>query len=810
MKKNMLRILAVVLVSVMILTVLAGCRRDADGNNGRPGASDGGGAAGNGFTPPEYVFVPDFISLPDEMQEIESFVYMDGLVYLTNVNRNPETWEATYSLFSMEPDGSNLTKLENFATVDAAGDGSNENWTARGSSYIAAMIADNDGNLWVAESGWVEYFDLPDDFGGEIQDMYEYYVDFGNVMAVRKLDTTGRELLSVDISNIPGGSESLNLSAFNIDGAGNIYVSSSQWDSHTGESSEKIIVLSGDGNVLFSLEPQERVEQLIRLNDGTVASFGWGGEAGYLLQKIDVDGRAFGETIELPSNAWQIFPGGDEFLVIFSDGTDLFGLSNETGEVEILLNWLNSDVVINSSRSLVVLPDGRILCTNQQWDRLGNSKSELILLTRMAYSELPERTILTLATVGLNWTLRGHIAQFNRTNQSYRVHVLDFFDSDISGEDGSANFQAGIKRLSTELISGNIPDILDVSNLPFNQYVARGLLVDLKPLIDADPELSRSDFLEGAFRAAEMDGSLYRVFSSFTINTLLGSPDVLGPGIGWNMDEFFAVLDANPNADMPIGQWLTRNSFLSQALVLGIDEYVDWATGNVYFDTGAFAQLLELSNTFPEERNTGDMSGSVRADVAWEGEYLSEQELIATGRQIMAVPWNVEFESISQYRAMFGGELVFKGFPTENRNGNYISIYGGLSIANGASNQEGAWEFVRATLSSEWQQENMQWGLLPTSRTVFDNIAAEAMNREEYEMYFGWGDVPITVGPTIQSDIDRLLELIDSVAGVASQNDALLDIIMEGAEDFFNGRLSAEDAARIIQSRAAIFVSEQS
>jgi len=436
------------------------------------------------------------------------------------------------------------------------------------------------------------------------------------------------------------------------------------------------------------------------------------------------------------------------------------------------------------------------MCTNQRWDRhTGEANFELIILTQIPYADLPERTVLTLATIWLDWNLRSHIVQFNMTNPTYRIHVLDY--SEFSTEE---DWQGGITRLSTEIISGKIPDILDVSSLPFKQYVARGLLEDLYPFIDADPVLSRGDFLEAVFRAAEMDGGLYRIFPSFSVNTLVGHPSVLGPNMGWNMDEFMAVLNANPQADMPMGQWLTKSSFLQTAIMLGMDEYVDWATGEVHFDTGSFAQLLEFANRFPADFDYMDDMGF----------YVEEHELIATGRQIMASAWVGDFQYTQMYRAMFGGDIVFKGFPTESRNGNSLSVNAGLAMTSRASDKDGAWEFLRSILTKEWQRENISWQF-PTNKAAFNEQMEEAMKESEHTYSIGWGrGEMLEVKPLTQQDADQILALIDSAAGISSQDEALMNIINEGAEDFFNGRGTAQDAARIIQNRASIYISEQS
>jgi ABC-type glycerol-3-phosphate transport system substrate-binding protein len=354
------------------------------------------------------------------------------------------------------------------------------------------------------------------------------------------------------------------------------------------------------------------------------------------------------------------------------------------------------------------------MVTNESWDRItGEHTFELILLTQTPYADLPERTVITFATIWLDWDIRSHIVQFNRTNPTYRIHVIDY--TEFATED---DWQAGLTRLSTDIIAGKVPDILDVSNLPFKQYVARNLLEDLYPFIDSDPELSRSDFMESAFRAAEMDGGLHRVFSSFGINTVVGNPAVLGASTGWTMDEFLTVLNANPQADMPMGQWLTKDSFLQSIIMLSMDEYVDWAAGEVFFDTGGFAQLLEFSNMFPE-------------DFEYDRDfYVDENELVAMGRQIMSPTGVGDFQTIQMYQAMYGGDIVYKGFPNENRNGNSLNINTSLSITTSSNNKDGAWEFIRTILTSDWQRSNIWWNF-PTNKVVFNEKVEEAMREDE-------------------------------------------------------------------------------
>ena len=60
-----------------------------------------------------------------------------------------------------------------------------------------------------------------------------------------------------------------------------------------------------------------------------------------------------------------------------------------------------------------------------------------------------------------------------------------------------------------------------------------------------------------------------------------------------------------------------------------------------------------------------------------------------------------------------------------------------------------------------------------------------------------------------QEQADQLRALIDSVDSVMDQNSAIFDIVNEQAAAFFAGQKSAEEVARLIQSRASIYVNEQ-
>jgi ABC-type glycerol-3-phosphate transport system substrate-binding protein len=354
------------------------------------------------------------------------------------------------------------------------------------------------------------------------------------------------------------------------------------------------------------------------------------------------------------------------------------------------------------------------------------------------------------------------------------------------------------------LIRGRIPDILDLTALPVEVFIARGYLIDLKPFLIADPEFNSETLIENVLRVAEVDGALYHIFPEFGFRTIIGNTSVLGEEPGWNMEEFKAVLNQNPDADLPMGSTFTRDEFLSWTVSVNMSMLVNRDRATVHFDSDYFISLLELAATFPEH------SDHIDAILGTDDEILEQQETIGNGRQIM-VPFTAE--RVFDYRiarAFLGRSTVFKGIPSENREGTVlISAGSNIGITTRCEDAGAAWEFVRIFLTEDFQRDYVIENF-PVNRVIWNEMV-----KLETHPQMGYAIASVD-GHYIQlaqfsvSDMDLLLQHIESITTMVRVDESLWNIISESASNFFNGQISAQDAARIIQNRASIYISEQS
>ena len=657
----------------------------------------------------------------------------------------------------------------------------------------------------VSENINATVFNLPEGFNEETDDRYQYAESF-TTSTLRHLDATGAELSSIDLtaaqeaaqansdasSDMYGGS--IYLSSFGSDAEGNIGLLYNQ---------SIVVMLSSTGEVLYSGYQEGWWDRFVTLPDGSLAMSG-SGNTGYVLRPLDFSAKGFGDDVELPNGAYNIYPGGGEYTVSYIDSSYVYGFKAETGEAVQLASLINCDVNEENINALALTDDGGILCLLFSYD---DNSAEIARIVQKDASEVPQTKTLRLACNYLSQDLRRRVLDFNRSNSGVRIEVVDY--SQYATED---DYSAGVTKLNTEIISGNVPDLFVADELPIEQYGAKGLLCDLYEFIDSDEELSRDDFFENILTAMESDGKLYSIAPTFGIVSLVGNADVVGEEMGWTLQELMDVSKAHPEAQYLLDPYTTKAAMLQTMLALNLGEYVDWATGECSFNSQDFIDVLNFCNMFPESYDYNSSNQE------------STPALISSGRQLLASYSASDFEQFQMYEAMFGGHLAFKGFPTSEGIGNVAVPTGSrLSISATCSDPEAAWSFVRTALLEETYPQDRYYYVngYPLNKASFEKLKAKAMEKqyetdpetgEQVEVStggWGWDDFYIDIYAMTEEQAAQLDALIASVDRTYSYDQNIMNLVTEECADFFAGTKTAEQAASLIHDRVSIYVNEQ-
>ena len=578
---------------------------------------------------------------------------------------------------------------------------------------------------------------------------------------------------------------------------------------------QTVNVYGPDGSFVFSKSGDELNGQICRLSASEVGMTTSSADGKMVFRQLDPETKDWGKETPVSSRAWNILPGNDVYAYFFMDNGNIFGERRDNGEVEKVVDWMACDVDSNNINNdqFGFLSDGRIVAVTYDYSDDGPSKQQILVLNRVDAASVTAKTELTLACLYLDYNLRSQIVKFNKTNPDYRIVVKDY--SEYATDD---DYNAGLTKLNTEIISGNVPDILvNGTELPIGQYAAKGLLEDLWPYLDADPEYSRDKLMTQPLNAAQTDGKLYRLPIDFGVTTAVGLGKVVGEYTTWTLADVNDALSRLPEGATVFNKYYTQAQMLQYCIAMNAESFMNWQDGTCSFDSDEFRALLEFVKPFPAEYD-------------WQSdaeEYESDYTRLKNGKQLLYPTSLSGFSDLYYMFAALNNDIRFIGFPREDgSSGSAFNASCTLSISTTCRDKSGAWTFIRSTLSDDFQQD--LWNF-PIVKASFEAKAQEAMT-QEYETDadgnqildddgnpipistggMSYGDEPmIELYAVTQEQYDAVLALIDSTTSFVDYDQNVLDIISDEAAGYFAGSKTVEEASKLIQSRVSLYIQEQ-
>ncbi len=421
-------------------------------------------------------------------------------------------------------------------------------------------------------------------------------------------------------------------------------------------------------------------------------------------------------------------------------------------------------------------------------------------------STLPDKNVVTIGIYGLDGDIRSRITEYNKTSNENVIVIKDY--SNFGTND---DYNAGVSVLNTDILSGKMPDILYMSQnqINYNIYAKKGLLADVDNLIANDEELSGYSYLDNVFNAFRFKDTLYTVVPSFNIMTFAVKTEFFPGKTTWTGKEFLDFAKSLPAGEMML-EGINREDFLDYLLRFNGNEFVDIEKGTCNFDSDDFISMLEFSKTLPEEINYDDYD-----DDYW----MNYQYMWSTGKvkTTQVSMYNAHDYHVNMY-STFMGDYTTIGFPTSTGCGNVISSGNGFALCADSANLLHAWDFVRYYLTPDYQNSLIgNWGI-PVMSDVFDKWAEngkekgywldENGEKQYYDESYWVGDQQFEIPMMNNQQVEDLKTLIKSADRAVFVNPDISAIVEEEASAFYAGSKSAQDVAKVIQSRVSMYVLE--
>mgnify|MGYP002566098977 FL=1 len=811
MKSNVKKILSLLLVLSLVLALCACGKSEGAGDKG----SD---TSASPEATPEFAYVSDFKKLeltgksaaPAALTD-EGFYYY----YMEKVGERPvpqgqkPEYEGQFDI--LEPriafsdfEGK-VTQLDAYVPTqaDIDGDGLRD---FQSSTSIYKLLLNGDGNLVVLENVYCSWSEA----GEEVKaDDPEYYnsISSDNSYYIQVLDKTGAQLSSCKLAvDDPDKLESYYAV---LDDKGNLLLPGREGG---------VLAFSMDGQPAYTIEFNGYVYSMFNLKDGRAGVYCYNmDEPDYnkamALHVVDSDKGEFLPE-QYPLDSFEFISGGGDYDAYYTSSGQIYGynLGDEKGQP--LFSWTGCDINNNFIQLAKTTEDGRILGLTGQWDESGDTMAyEFFTVSQVPYDSLPQKTQLSMAVLYLDVNTQNAVIDFNRSHDNVRIEIKDY-----SQYNNEKDWSAGLTKLTTEIMAGNMPDIISVSEqIPYRQLAAKGLLEDLYPYMEADGSFNKDDFFPNVLSALEVDGKLYTACAGFTVQTVAGASSVVGDTPGWTYDDYYAALATMPEGCEGFDIGFDQETMLTVSLALDMTDFVDWGSGTCNFDSQDFIDMLEFANQFPSKSYYENYEYSADDSAA---------NRIAQGKQMLTMATFTSTDFILyDFDKMFGGSSTCIGFPTNNGVGNIMTMGESYAMSSSCRDKDAAWQFLRTFLTEEYQ---LKGSYLPTNTKAFDKQLEKAMETEyqkdgngNYVLDENGERIPVALGmasdgintyeiyATSPRQAEQLREVIETSTKMMDYDQSIIDIVLEEAAAYFAGQKSAADVAKLIQSKANIYINEQ-
>jgi multiple sugar transport system substrate-binding protein len=378
-----------------------------------------------------------------------------------------------------------------------------------------------------------------------------------------------------------------------------------------------------------------------------------------------------------------------------------------------------------------------------------------------------------------------------------------------------------IQRINVELMAGKGADVYSIDIIPYTKYADGGFLSDLRPFMDADPGFDIADYRENILEAVKYKGGQYIFplryeFSYFAYDSSLFTQDekkLLAGGTSFTFGELVDIgknaFERNGNTYMfgYSGDKYTESNMFRAILDANYASFVDMEKKQAYFADGRFARLLESVREYHKKgyiKNAGDIEywyfwggdAALRPTDRFfykledSGTLLAHfNEDMPKGKRIYRpASGNVDDDVIAGMAAGEGGGITF-------------SIYDAYAVNSNSANKRAAWEFIKFMAGEQMQ------GLPSAAGISINKKAFEARTRLNIT-----GSVSREYTEAQQQAYDGYAACIDKFSGMINSyaiRDGVLDgMIEEEVKAYFDGEKTADEAARVLQNKAELYLSE--
>ena len=484
---------------------------------------------------------------------------------------------------------------------------------------------------------------------------------------------------------------------------------------------------------------------------------------------------------------------------LYTEGAGIVKYCVEKDETTHAINGevLNSciDTINEPITGLAVQGENIVVCTAGK----SGSESNLYFLQKEQTkknekdkTDTGKNTVLKIYSLKENSMIRSSLAFFRREHTDISIN----YTVGYTGEDGFSVSDA-IRKLNTEIMADEGPDIIVLDNLPVEEYISKGVLEPVTDIVNEKKDEIFFNMIEGYNKESE----IFCVPTTFRIPVIIGNSEVV------SVESSKAVIDQMEQQESPV---LTRQDFPYAAMYMFVtSDMVEKDGMNEEKLTAYYNDLLrlkEMGNVTDKIVGESDYSMNQTVDIFPYGEsdvpsdiYFGEAK--AGVGQIAYADSYIKLNSARKQADIQFDYLNKSG-------GNYYIPTEVLGINSRSSYKDAAKKFLSLYLTEEVQNTNTMG--FSINRNSMRNSAAVTDSPQYYStIYKNLEDTSGLDLYTLSTDeFNELLQFVELADTPVRVDAVVTETVMEQADKILYEGLDVQTAIKTVCDKINLYLKE--
>ncbi len=405
------------------------------------------------------------------------------------------------------------------------------------------------------------------------------------------------------------------------------------------------------------------------------------------------------------------------------------------------------------------------------------------------YVRANKKIQLTLGVLTLQPEMIETIASYNCYQNEVTIKPIVYAENN--------DYDAGYEKLTLDIIQGKAPDLFSVYGLCYEKFAKLGAFADLYMFMEKDGKLNKQNFVTSVLSVYEMEGYLYKIASSFRIHTMWGAGSTVEGRKGISVEEMIQLLQNKGGDINSIYGFSADENVLTNLCSFHMDKFIDWNKGTCNFTGKLFQQIIRFIKEYE-----GKSHESLYHDIQ------SGDILLTLGLITSVDDYQLESE-------LYGENVQFIGYPTENGTGSAVSFLGNELAINAKSvYQEKAWEFVKFFILNGYKDTGF-----PIMKEQFNIMLNESIKEKIVYQYGEWYEIAkrcysekdaicIQVFRCEPQDKEVIRDLVLNASDKFQYHKEIQAIINEEMKAYLHNQKDMDTVCSIIQSRVQMYLHE--